>query len=128
MEQGEGESQASKKLVQVSTPVPTNVFRGTIQGTIGFTTDQIEVLAEDGYDTQESVLYWKFIDIKECYHLKSSIHASRGGISVGDRKTKCLQELDWWVTYLIMQGKNIDWNNFKSDILRDAIEEYRLDF
>ena len=50
------------------------------------------------------------------------------GVSYGDRKIKCLQALAWWVTDLTLQGKIIDLNKFKTDILADAIEESRLDF
>ena len=32
------------------------------------------------------------------------------------------------MTYLTLQGKIIDINNFKTDILADSIEESRLDF
>ena len=65
VKQGAGASQVSTNTVQVSTPVPTNVFTWTLKGTLGFTTVLIKVLAEDGYDTQEEVLYWIFIGIKE---------------------------------------------------------------
>ena len=44
MVQWAGASQASTNPVQVSTPVPVNVFTGTLQGTLGFTTAQIKVL------------------------------------------------------------------------------------
>ena len=64
VEQGVGASQASMKPVQVSTPVPTNIFTGTLQGTLGFITSQTKVLVEDKYDTQSAVMYWKFTDIK----------------------------------------------------------------
>ena len=47
---------------------------------------------------------------------------------VQDRKIKCLPALDWWVTDLTLRGKIIDQNNFKTDILADAIEDSRLDF
>ena len=57
VEQGSGDSQVSMNPVQVSTPVSSNVFMGTTQGTHSFTTAQIKVLAEDRYDTQEAVLY-----------------------------------------------------------------------
>ena len=50
------------------------------------------------------------------------------GISYGDGKIKCLQSLAWWVTDLTLRGKIIDLNNFKNDILADAIEESRPDF
>ena len=49
--QGAVTSQTSWNLVQVSTPVKTNVFTGTLQGTLGFTTDQVWILYEDVYDT-----------------------------------------------------------------------------
>ena len=53
---------------------------------------------------------------------------SCGGISLGYRKIKCIQSLALWVTDLTLRVKNIDLNNLKSDILSDAIEEYRLNF
>ena len=37
VEPGEGSSQARTNSVQVSTTVPTNVFTGTLHGTLGFT-------------------------------------------------------------------------------------------
>ena len=45
---------------QVSTvvQVPVNIFTGTLQGILGFTSTQVRVLMDDGYDSQESVLYW----------------------------------------------------------------------
>ena len=51
-----------------------------------------------------------------------------GGIYFGYRKIKLLQSLAWWVTYLTLQGKYIDLNNFNSDVLSDVIKEYRIDF
>ena len=42
-----------------------NIFTGTIQGILGFTSNQVLVLVDDGYESQESVLYLEFIDIKE---------------------------------------------------------------
>ena len=62
--QGECASQESKNQVQVSTPVPTIFFTETLQGTLVFTTTHIKILVEDGYDTQEAVPNWKFIDIQ----------------------------------------------------------------
>ena len=39
---------------QVSTvvQVPVNIFTGTLQGIIGFTNTQVQVLVNDGYDSQ----------------------------------------------------------------------------
>ena len=36
--------------------------------------------------------------------------------------------MSWWVTDLTLWGKIIDLNNFKSDILADAIKESQIDF
>ena len=48
------------KVVQV----PVNIFTGTLQGILGFTSTQVQVLVGDGYDSQESIIYWKFKYIK----------------------------------------------------------------
>ena len=44
---------------QVSTvvQVPFNIFTGTLQGILGFTSTQVWVLVDNGYDSQYSVLY-----------------------------------------------------------------------
>ena len=70
------------KVVQV----PVTIFTGKLQGILGFTITQVFVLVDDGYDSQESVLYWKFTDTKEWCQLKTKITESRGGVSYGDRK------------------------------------------
>ena len=82
----------------------------------------------DGYDSQESVIYWKFTDITEWCKLKYNIHAIRSGVSYGDRRIKWLQALAWWLIDLTLRGNIIDLNNFKTDILSDSIEESRIDF
>ena len=64
MVQGAGTSQSGWNLAQVSTPVPYNVFTGKLQDTLGFTTDHISALVEDGYDTHDAVLYCNYTDIK----------------------------------------------------------------
>ena len=74
-------------FVQVS----INIFTVTLQGTFGFTSTQVCVLVDGGYDSQDSVLYWKSTDIKEWCQLKASIPESRGGVSYEDRNVKCLQ-------------------------------------
>ena len=85
-------------------------------------------MLDDGHYSQESVLYWKSKFIKEWCKLKSNIPEIRGGISYGDRNIKCLKVLAWWVTDLMLRGKIIDLNNFKIDILSDAIDDSRLDY
>ena len=52
---------------QVSTivQVPVNIITGTHQSIIGFASTQVQVLVGDGYDSQQSVLYWKLTNIKE---------------------------------------------------------------
>ena len=115
---------------QVSTvlQIPINIFTGTLQGIIGFTSTQVRFLVDDGYDSHESILYWGITDIKEWYQLKSKIPVRRGGVSYGDRKIKCLQSLAWWVADLTLRGKIINLKNFKTDILADEIEDSRIDF
>ena len=51
-----------------------------------------------------------------------------GPAPYGERKIKYCQALDWWVTDLTLWGKIIDLNNFKTDILTDAISESWIDF
>ena len=118
-------------VVQVSTAAPSvavNIFTGTLQGILGFTSNQVWVLVDDGYDSQESVLYWKFTDIKEWCQLKANTPAIRSGVSYGDRKINSLQALAWWVSDLTLQGKITDINKFNTDTLADAIQESWLDF
>ena len=92
---------------QVSTvvQVAVNIFTGTLQGILGFASTQVWVLVDDGYEIQESVIYWKFTDIKYWCQLKAKIPASRGRVSYGDRKIKCLQSLAWWVADLTLWVK-----------------------
>ena len=55
-------------VVEVATSAPSvtaNIFTETLQGILGFTSTQVWVLVDNGYDSQESVLYCKFTDIKE---------------------------------------------------------------
>ena len=126
---GVGEN-PSTEAPQVSTVVQikVNIFMGTLQVILVFTSTQVRVFIDARYDSQESVIYWKCTDIKEWCPLKAKIPASRGGVSYGGRKIKCLQALAWWVTDFTLRGKIINLNNFKNDILTDAIEESRIDF
>ena len=116
------------QVAMTSTSVPANIFIGTLQGILGFANIQVRVLVDVGCDSQQLVMYWKFTDIKQWRQLKSETPASRGGIYYGDMKIKCFQALAWWVTDLTLQGKIIDLDYFKTDILADAIEESTLDF
>ena len=52
---------------QVSTvvQVPANIFTGTFQGILGFTSTQVRFLVDDGYYRQEYFLYYKLTYIKE---------------------------------------------------------------
>ena len=85
-------------------------------------------MVDNVYDSQESVIFWKFIDIKEWCQIKSNIHVSHGGVSYGDSKINFLQALAWWVTDLTLWGKIIDLNNFKTDIISGAIDKSQLEF
>ena len=90
---------------QVSTPATTNIFTRRPQGTLRFSTDQVWVLVKDGYDTQNTVLYWNFTDIIEWCKLKANIPVIRVGIYFGDNKINYLKELTWWGAYLTLQGE-----------------------
>ena len=68
--------------------VTVNIFMGTLQSILGFTSTRVWVLVDYGYDIQESFLYWKFTDIKDWCQIKYKIPASRGGVSYGYRKIK----------------------------------------
>ena len=85
-------------MVSTVIQILVNMFTGALHGILGFTTTQVQVLVDDGYDSQESVLYWKFTDIKEWCQIKANIPAICSGVYYGDRKIKCLQALAWWVT------------------------------
>ena len=78
---------------QVFPPVPNNVFLRTLQGTLGFTTPQIWVLVEDGYETKHTVIHRKFTEIRYQFQLKSKIPVSRGVIVFVDRNIRYLQTL-----------------------------------
>ena len=102
-------------VVQVSRAAPSfpaNIITGTLQGILDFTNTHVWVFADDGYESQESVLYRKFIYIEEWCQLKAKIPTSCAGVYYGDRKIKFLQALAWWVTYLTLWGKIIYINNF----------------
>ena len=90
------------QVAMAAPSVPANIFMGTLQGILGFTITQVQVLVEYGYDSQESVLYWKLTNIKEWFQLKANIPVSCSGLSYGDRKIKYLQSLAWWVKYLML--------------------------
>ena len=108
--------------------VPVNIFTGTLQDIIGFTNTQVQILVDNGFYNQESVMYWKFTNIKEWCQLKSKIPASCGEVNYENRKIECLQSLDCCLTGFMLRGKIIDLNSFKTDILSDAIEKSQIDF
>ena len=66
--------------------------------------------------------------LRSLYQLKSKIPASCGGVYYGDRKIKCLKALDWQATDVTLRSKIINVNNFKTDIIADAVEDYWIDF
>ena len=94
--QGAGDLQERTNRVQVSTPVPTNVFTGKLQIVLSFITGHIRFFVEDGHGTYELVLYWKFTE--------ANIPEIRDSIYFGDNKINCLQKLAWWVTNLTTWG------------------------
>ena len=127
-EQEAGASQAFQNPTQAAPPVIVNVFTRKFQSTLGFSNAQAQILAEGRYDTTDRVIYWKVSDIQSWCQLKTNIPMSHGGLSFGEREIKCLQPIAWWVTDLTLQGKPIELNHFKSDIMSGAIEESRLNY
>ena len=85
--------------------LPTNVFTGIIQYTLGFAAAQVWILDEDGYDTQYTVLYWNFSKMIEWCQFRDNIHVRHSGIYFEDINIKILLALNWWVTDLTLQGK-----------------------
>ena len=83
----------------------------------------MRVLAEYRYGARETVLYWKFSDIKQWCDLKSKTTMSHGCISFGDINIKCLKVIAWWLTDLILWGKFMELNDFSGDIMSDVIEK-----
>ena len=68
--------------------VPTNVFKRILQDTLLFATAQVQIMAEDEYDTKDTVLYWNLTEIIELCQLKDNIPVIRDGKYFGDRKIK----------------------------------------
>ena len=62
--------------------VLTEVFARILQDTLGFTTSEDRILAEDGCETQVTVLYWKFTKIRYWFQLKFRIPVIHGGIYI----------------------------------------------
>ena len=77
-----------------------------------FTQAQYGTLILDGYDNTESVIHWKFDDIRKWANNKAKLTAIQGGCSYGDRRIKCLQGLVYWITYLTMHGKTVVLTDF----------------
>ena len=55
--QESGASQVGWKPTQVSPPVAANVFKSILQHTLGLSNAQVQVLAKDGYDSTEIILF-----------------------------------------------------------------------
>ena len=50
--------------VSMVVQVAVNSFTGTLKVIISFTSTQVWILVDVEYDSQDSVLYWKFTDIQ----------------------------------------------------------------
>ena len=51
----------------------------TITNVLGFSSKQLEVLYDDGYDTVSTIIYWKFEKISEWCTAKSKLTTTIGG-------------------------------------------------
>lgn len=89
--------------------------------------NQADILQEDGYDTIDCLIHWKFSDIRDWCELKTKLPATRGGVTYGDRKIKVLQALAWWATDRHLRGKPINLNELDRNQLEICIEEAQLE-
>ena len=79
----------------------------TITNVLGLSIKQREVLSDDGYDTIFTIILMKYDKIREWCITKSKLTTTIAGASYGDKKTNCLEAFAWWVTDLILRGKQI---------------------
>ena len=66
----------------------------------------------DGYDNAESVIRFKFDDVKKWYNKKSIITDDQCGCSYGDMRIKCPQGIVFWITDLSMRENPIVLSDF----------------
>ena len=67
-----------------------------------FTPAQSAILILEGYNNTESVIHWKFEDVRKWNIDKAKLTATRCVCSYVDRRIKCLQCLVYWIMYLRM--------------------------
>ena len=68
-----GSPPVARNPLPVAPPVAANIFMGTLLKTLGFSSGQVQVLAYDGYNAVDSVLYWNFDDVHNCCELKTKM-------------------------------------------------------
>ena len=78
-----------------------------IKQVFNFTRDQSGTLILDGYDNAQSVIHWKFDNVRNWDIDKAKLAATRGRCSYGDMRIKCLQGLICWITYMMMLGNPV---------------------
>ena len=86
------------------------------------------MLYDDGYDTISTIIHWKYDSIRKWCTTKSKLTTTGGGATHGDSKIKFIQKLQWWATYLTLQGKQIDLYDFDATIMVDFKYEEKLDY
>ena len=126
--QGARYPKSVQNQIQDLSPVADNVFASTLQDIIGFYIQQVQLIAEDGYDDRDTMLYWKLSDIRECCELKSNIPVIHVELLLGDTNIKCLQALSCWAKDLTFRGKDIDLNHFNGNIMSEATDKSGLDY
>ena len=65
------DSQAGWNPAQAASKVAANVFMRKLQGNLGFSTTQVRIMEEDGYEKQDTVLYCKFTERRYWCQLKA---------------------------------------------------------
>ena len=100
----------------------------TITNVFGVSVNQCGVLSDDGYDTINTIIHWKYDKIRKFCTTNSNLTTIRRENSYGDQKIKCLQALAWWVTNLTLRGQHIFLADFDAFIMEDYIDEAKLDY
>ena len=125
---GSGYPTVARNRIPVASQSVAICFMGTLLKTLRLSDGQVWLLVDDGYNESDTVLYWRFNDIRKWCELKDKIPESQVGLAYGYNKIKHLQSIAWRLTEIIIRGKSIDLNQFSCDILVGVIEESHTEY
>jgi len=103
-------------------------FLESLNNVLNLTGPQVNSLVGEGYSEATTLVNWTYKEIRNWCHAKSKIAVNRGGAIFGDRKTKCLLGLAWWVNDLTLRGLQVDITAFDDEMLTEAIDEAKLEY